>query len=288
MKKIVSLLLSTAILVAFSISSYAINIGDIVGETLVTNIKASINEYDIASFNKDGYTVVVAEDLLNYGFNVEWNSYERALYITRNYSTNAVDSRYVAPNVFRSEIGKKAFNILHTDIKTYINGNYVTSYNIGGKTVVYMDDLSVFGDLTYNDKIRRIELTVNDGLDFRTAVEITNLVNQRRIENGLAPLVENKELSYVARVKAMDMNINGYFSHTSPTYGSPFEMMDSFGISYRFGGENIASGYGSSESVMTGWMNSPGHRANILNSSFKQIGIGYSADGREWVQMFIG
>ena len=88
--------------------------------------------------------------------------------------------------------------------------------------------------------------------------------------------------------KSQDMHDKNYFSHTSPTYGSPFDMMKSFGISYRTAGENIAKGYRTPQAVVDGWMNSEGHRANILNASFKQIGVGYYANGYYWTQMFIG
>jgi uncharacterized protein YkwD len=79
-----------------------------------------------------------------------------------------------------------------------------------------------------------------------------------------------------------------YFSHTSPTYGSPFDMMKTFGITYHTAGENIAYGYPTPESVVNGWMNSEGHRKNILNSSFTEIGVGYVSNGNYWTQMFIG
>ena len=85
-----------------------------------------------------------------------------------------------------------------------------------------------------------------------------------------------------------DMHDKGYFSHTSPTYGSPFDMMTSFGIRYLTAGENIAMGYRTPQSVVDGWMNSPGHRANILNASFTEIGVGYVESGSYWTQMFIG
>ena len=83
------------------------------------------------------------------------------------------------------------------------------------------------------------------------------------------------------------MKDKGYFSHTSPTYGSPFQMMKSFGISYKSAGENIARGYATPEAVVNGWMNSSGHRANILNKSFTHIGVGYVQSGNYWTQMFI-
>ena len=118
--------------------------------------------------------------------------------------------------------------------------------------------------------------------------EVIRLVNDIRKSYGLGTLTSNWELSRVARYKSQDMHDNRYFSHTSPTYGSPFNMMKSFGITYRSAGENIAMGYKTPKAVVDGWMNSSGHRANILNSSFKQIGVGYVADGNYWTQMFIG
>lgn len=118
--------------------------------------------------------------------------------------------------------------------------------------------------------------------------QVVTLVNEQRAANGLAPLTLSAELSNMARAKSQDMHDNNYFSHTSPTYGSPFDMMKSFGITYRTAGENIAMGYATPEAVVTGWMNSAGHRANILNASYTQIGVGYVADGNYWTQEFIG
>ena len=119
-------------------------------------------------------------------------------------------------------------------------------------------------------------------------MEVVNLVNIERQKNGLAPLQYSSELSNVARVKSQDMAQKNYFSHNSPTYGDPFSMMKSFGIKYRTAGENIAKGYSSAQSVMKGWMNSSGHRANILNPSFGKIGVGYvNINGTTyWTQMF--
>lgn len=120
--------------------------------------------------------------------------------------------------------------------------------------------------------------------------EVFDLINKQRTQNGLSSLKENSELQRVARIKAQDMVNNNYFSHTSPTYGSPFDMMKSFKISYNTAGENIA-GNSSNSSAVTAWMNSPGHRANILNGSFNQTGIGVvtgSKYGKIYVQMFIG
>ncbi len=118
--------------------------------------------------------------------------------------------------------------------------------------------------------------------------EVVRLVNEIRTRYGLNSLTQDWELSRVARYKSQDMRDKNYFSHTSPTYGTPFQMMKSFGISYRTAGENIAYGYRTPQAVVDGWMNSSGHRANILNSSYTKIGVGYVADGYYWTQMFIG
>ena len=117
--------------------------------------------------------------------------------------------------------------------------------------------------------------------------EVIRLVNIERAKSGLSPLVEDWQVSRVARYKSQDMRDRGYFSHTSPTYGSPFQMLKSFGISYRAAGENIARGYKSPAAVVEGWMSSSGHRANILSPSFTHIGVGYESDGNYWTQMFI-
>lgn len=122
------------------------------------------------------------------------------------------------------------------------------------------------------------------------AQEVIKLVNKERNAAGLSALAENSRLSEVAQAKAEDMMKNGYFSHISPTYGSPFEMMKTFGITYKSAGENIAKGQKTPAAVMNGWMNSSGHRTNILNASYEQIGAGFCKDSSGvayWVQMFI-
>lgn len=120
--------------------------------------------------------------------------------------------------------------------------------------------------------------------------KVVQLVNQKRAQAGLKPLAHNWELSRVARYKSMDMRDQGYFSHTSPTYGSPFTMIKSFGISYRAAGENIAMGQSTPQAVVDAWMKSPGHRANIMSTQFTEIGVGYAFGGsgrHYWTQMFI-
>lgn len=118
--------------------------------------------------------------------------------------------------------------------------------------------------------------------------EVVRLVNAERAKVGLAALTEDERLSDLARLKSQDMHDNGYFAHNSPTYGTPFQMMKSFGVTYRTAGENIAMGHATPEAVVSAWMNSSGHRANILNASYTSIGVGYVASGNYWTQVFIG
>lgn len=123
-----------------------------------------------------------------------------------------------------------------------------------------------------------------------TENKVIELVNVQRSKAGLQLIKANWQVARVARYKSQDMINKGYFSHTSPTYGSPFDMMQSFGIKFSSAGENIAMGQRTPEEVMNGWMNSPGHRANILSPSYTELGVGLAKDSQGrcyWTQMFI-
>ncbi|HQD41051.1 MAG TPA: CAP domain-containing protein [Bacillota bacterium] len=114
--------------------------------------------------------------------------------------------------------------------------------------------------------------------------KLINLINEERKKAGLNPLAVDLKLSKVARIKSEDMRTNNYFSHTSPTYGSPFQMMKDFGITYKSAAENIAK-TSSVDRAHTGFMNSEGHRQNILNPGYTHIGVGIS--GSYYTEMFI-
>ena len=120
--------------------------------------------------------------------------------------------------------------------------------------------------------------------------ETFDLINAQRTAAGLQPLKIDTEVQNVARVKAQDMVNNNYFSHTSPTYGSPFDMLKSYGVTYKAAGENIA-GNSSNKGAVNAWMNSEGHKANILSSNYNYTGLGVVNSpkyGKIYVQMFIG
>lgn len=119
--------------------------------------------------------------------------------------------------------------------------------------------------------------------------EVFDLINKQRTDNGLKALKIDEEVQRVVRIKAQDMVDNNYFSHNSPTYGSPFDMLKSFKVSYKSAAENIA-GNSSNSGAVTSWMNSSGHKANILNGNYTHTGIGVvssSKYGKIFVQMFI-
>lgn len=117
--------------------------------------------------------------------------------------------------------------------------------------------------------------------------QVVELTNAERAKVGLNPLEMYSPLMAAAKAKSQDMANLGYFSHTSPTYGSPFDQMRAAGIQYKAAGENIAQGQRTPEQVVNAWMNSPGHRANILNPNFTHIGVGFVENGYYWTQQFI-
>ncbi|WP_313344025.1 CAP domain-containing protein [Sedimentibacter sp.] len=118
---------------------------------------------------------------------------------------------------------------------------------------------------------------------------VAQLVNVERQKNGLQPLTFDESISNVARLKSKDMADNNYFAHQSPRYGSAGDMLRNNGINWSAWGENIASGQRTPETVVTAWMNSEGHRANILSPNFGKIGVGYVTNSNGtpyWTQMF--
>jgi|LSQX01.1.fsa_nt_gb uncharacterized YkwD family protein len=119
---------------------------------------------------------------------------------------------------------------------------------------------------------------------------MVDLVNRERVQRGLKPLEVDMRLVELARLKSHDMIDLGYFSHTSPTYGSPFDMMKQAGVEYRTAGENLA-GASTVERAHSALMQSDGHRRNILNPAFTHIGVGIVEGGpygMMFTQMFIG
>ena len=177
-------------------------------------------------------------------------------------------------------------NLSHTVVKGDTMWKLAVKYQVGVSEIIKANSHIANPDLIYPGQVLSIPQLDTTVTAFEN--EVIRLVNKIRQENGLKSLSANWELSRVARYKSQDMVDNRYFAHNSPVYGTPFQMIKSFGISYRTAGENIAYGYKTPQAVVDGWMNSSGHRDNILNSSYTQIGVGYVANGNYWTQMFIG
>lgn len=145
--------------------------------------------------------------------------------------------------------------------------------------LLLLSNFSAFGSVDF--------FTTPSNSDYESRV--VQLVNEERSRYGLNQLSMDAQICDVARTKSQDMALYNYFAHESPNYGSAGDMLRTFGVNWFAWGENIASGQRSPEEVVDAWMNSPGHRANILSSNFNKIGIGYVTDSNGtpfWTQMF--
>lgn len=185
-----------------------------------------------------------------------------------------------------SALSTSASALSHTVVRGDTMWKLAVKYQVGTGEIIRSNPQVSNPDLIYPGQ----SLTIPQ-LDASVSAyeqEVVRLVNEQRAKNGLSALTLNWELSRVARYKSQDMADNRYFSHTSPTYGSPFDMIRAFGLSFRTAGENIAYGQRTPREVVAGWMNSSSHRANILSRSYTQIGVGYVSGGSYWTQMFIG
>ncbi len=174
----------------------------------------------------------------------------------------------------------------HTVVRGDTMWKLAVQYQVGTSEIIAANPQVANPNLIYPGDLLTIPTVDSAVLAYEA--EVIRLVNAERAKAGLSPLTSNWELSRIARYKSQDMRDNNYFSHTSPTYGSPSTMIRSFGLHFRASGENIAMGYTTPAAVVAGWMNSSGHRANILSASYTQIGVGYVAAGNYWTQMFIG
>ncbi len=165
----------------------------------------------------------------------------------------------------------------------------ITEDNLVG---MIREDLVTFFDIT-NQNDAQENNTDNENIETPSVdptLELLSLINKTRNENGLLPLETYDLLQSTAKTKAKDMVENNYFSHTSPTYGSPFEMMKNAGVLYKTAGENIA-GNPSVKDAFDSWMASDTHKYNILSNAYNYVGIGVEESdtyGYVIVIMFIG
>ena len=182
-------------------------------------------------------------------------------------------------------ITAEAKTIQHTVVKGESMWKIAVKYQVGLSEIISANPQVSNPALIYPNQVLNIPLMDESITSFEQ--QVIDLTNEKRASRGLKPLNANWELSRVARYKSQDMANNKYFSHTSPTYGSPFNMIKNFGIKYRSAGENIAYGQRTPAQVVNSWWHSAGHRANMLNANYTDIGVGYVANGNYWTQMFI-
>lgn len=164
MKKLFCLILSVSMILGMATVSYA-KTGDVLGYAKYTDISAYINHYPITSYNINDYTAIVVEDLRNYGFDVVWDGENRSLYVTKNSAATQI-TPYGEIYKYSSMAGQNSFPYLQTDIVTYIDGQKVESFNIDGKTCIYIDALSPYGEVVWTPEIRAIKLWI-EGLPIR-------------------------------------------------------------------------------------------------------------------------
>ncbi|OON93998.1 MAG: hypothetical protein ATN31_04695 [Candidatus Epulonipiscioides saccharophilum] len=167
-------------------------------------------------------------------------------------------------------------------LKYFLNSKINLLTTNDNSTTKNLDNLTISNNYTEGvSKIPHlIEIT-----DFEK--EVVVLVNQQRAKYGLNELTLDIPLSYIADQKSLDMQEFYYFEHKSPTYGTPYNMVHSFGLKYGVVGENLAKGHKTPSEVVDAWMYSSSHRANILNPSFELIGVGHQEDQNVWTQLFV-
>jgi hypothetical protein len=155
---IISMIPMTMIVPMMAVPVAANAIGTKLGDVLHTDIRVFINNVEIAGYNINGSTYVIAEDLRPYGFNVAWNGANRTLSITQGRASGSAKS--VPRNANR--VGSVAFPYVHTDIRAFINSRAVTSYNIQGSTVVLIDDIAKeYGSRTWDGTRRELRMTTS-------------------------------------------------------------------------------------------------------------------------------
>jgi uncharacterized protein YkwD len=287
MKKKISCFIIALLILFAATPAQANNIGDVLGNVLNTNIRVFINGIEITGYNIDMCTYVVAEDLAAYGISVRWNAAYRMLSLTRGESKKA--PRPVPINYERE--GSIAFRYIYTDIVTYINGRRVTSYNVQGSTVVKIDDVAAaFGQIIWNGERRELYASTDGTAPKRPPdalpeeIAVLRLVNIERFNRGLRMLEWHDELGEVARAHSRDMSGRRFFDHDCPDGLGPYERKRNAGIDFSWSGENIAAGQRTPEEVVNDWMNSPGHRSNILYRNFTHLGVGFH--DYYWTQKF--
>ncbi|MDD6484506.1 MAG: hypothetical protein PUF72_08020 [Clostridiales bacterium] len=284
MKRILCLILSVGAIFGMFKTSYA-KTGDILGYAKYTDISAYINHYPIKSYNINDYTAIVAEDLNNYGFDVVWDETNRTLSVTRG-STNTIEG---TSNVYKYsyKAGQNSIAYVETDVVTYLNGQKVESFNIGGQTCIYIDALSVCGEVSWVPEARAIKLWISDlpVKDYAAVEEVPTIVMYS--SDGRTIIVEKSE---VEAYKAVGWYTEPVYTMCNGSYSGGGTQIP--GSIYFIGQWHaiITNATANSMNLAFGQSESDYHIDNMIlyrqeNGSY--YGIGYSTWGTSYITIYL-
>ncbi|MDY0404612.1 CAP domain-containing protein [Virgibacillus sp. 179-BFC.A HS] len=225
--------------------------------------------------------------------------YEATVYINGKQRIGYIDKRDIADEAATGYAAKKKTSVYSS---TSRKAAKLKDYSIGKKVkyrvynqkwlqaTIYINGKATNGYFSVDDVVAEKPDAAKSAAERKADAfenKVVALTNKERKKYDLKPLRMDKDLNQVARIKSEDMRQRHYFDHTSPTYGSLAQFYDSLLVRGYTYGENIAKGYVSPEDVVQAWMNSPGHRENILNRNYTHIGVGYVEKGHYWTEEFV-
>lgn len=192
-KRLIALISAIIMTVSlFSVGVSAANVGDVIGYAQPTDIIATINGYQLQSYNVNDYTYICVEDLRYYGFDVSFDANNKTLNLSRNNDITSIDPQNTDPDFWSIGAVKYRINILYTDIATYADGEYIEGSNINGRTIINFDELGRFGEVSYDNGKREISL-VMDGVDYNpTALLADTLYETAEYNEVWEPLFRAK------------------------------------------------------------------------------------------------
>ena len=294
MKTVLKIVLLSIIIISNMSFTYAVS------EPLSSPVNVLMTiDSDVATINSQTYKLDQAPVLINsrtmvpirfiteaLGLDISWESKTRSVLIEKETQTVRL---YVDQST--AEVNSK---LIYIDTPpTIINDRTLVPVRFISEVLGYQvswkentKEVSISNTLRNENDL---DFSIGDQT-YDYALEVLRMVNIERIAVGTQPLTLSNELMKVATLKSQDIVDHNYFSHTSPTYGGLRDLLTHFSINYTNAGENLATGQKTPTTVVQAWMNSEGHRANILNPKFNQIGIGVVEGGKyggfTWTQLF--
>lgn len=195
MKCLMNTALALSLCAGLALPAGAAQVGEVVDYALHTDIVAQINGHPLRSYNVGGRTAVVVRDLEEYGFVIQWDAMAREVRLLRrvdsqNAPVTPVSWPEYTPDKLKAPVGSRAENIYATNIKTYVSGAQVESFNIGGKTLIWFNDLASYGDVVWDETSRTADLVLGDPMEIglrrmiQPLLDWDDLVHPDRIEES--------------------------------------------------------------------------------------------------------